>query len=91
METAALSSQATHGDSAGNGEMAGVRGNAEENRDSQASRTGRTIMTLFLITLVVVGLSIYPILMINRAAKTLREQMKKEKEEGSKESTEQGS
>ena len=50
----------------------GIRDNSTGNHDSQASKTGKTIMTLFLITLVVVGLSIYPMLIVSRAAKTRR-------------------
>ncbi|NLW01981.1 MAG: hypothetical protein GX027_01790 [Clostridiaceae bacterium] len=58
----------------------GIRDNSTGNHDSQASKTGKTIMTLFLITLVVVGLSIYPMLIVSRAAKTRREQAKQDEE-----------
>lgn len=58
----------------------GVRNNTSSNQGSHASKTGKTIMTLFLITLMVIGLSIYPMLLISRAAKTMKEQMKKDKE-----------
>jgi len=47
---------------------------------SQTSKTGKIIMTLLLTTLVIIGLSIMPMLMISRAAKTRREQLKKDRE-----------
>lgn len=47
----------------------------------QTSRTGRLIMTILLITLVLIGLSIMPIILISHAARIRRQQEKKSDDE----------
>jgi hypothetical protein len=77
---AAVSQQAGSGSDPNEEPPPGIPKSFEENEGSRASKTGKIIMTLLLTTLVIIGLSIMPMLMISRAAKTRREQLKKDRE-----------